>query len=60
MFDAFLEKRTEVDYLSKTILKMDKVIRRIARPGRQYIFYKSIIQMAQEQLDYEKEYNKIG
>jgi hypothetical protein len=60
MFDAFQEKRTEVEYLSNTILKMDKVIRRLARPGRQYIYYKSIMQMAQEQLDYEKEYNKLG
>jgi len=59
MYDVFLQKRTEVDYLSKTIIKMDKVIRRLARPGRQYTFYKSIIQMANEQLDYEKEYNKL-
>ena len=60
MFNAFQEKRTDVAYLTRTILKMDKILRRLARPGRQYIFYKSIMQMAEEQQAYEKEYNKLG
>ena len=59
MYDYMNVNRYDIKRNCKMILDMEGVLKRIARPGMQYNFFKIIMQLAEEQLEYEKSIDHI-
>lgn len=58
-YNAMQERQLDIKFHCKHILKLEPIMKRIARPGAQYVYYNVLQQMAKEQQDYEKATDKL-
>lgn len=54
LYNHMQDNRYNIESHCQMMLKMKPIFKRIARPGNQYIYFNVIMQMAEEQLEYEK------
>ena len=59
MYEHMSINRFDIKKNCSMILSMESIIKRIARPGNQYIYFKILIQLAKEQIEYEKSIDRI-
>lgn len=58
-YNYIQDHKLKIKFHCKKIIELEPLFKRIARPGTQYVYYKVLQSLAKEQLEYEKDIEKI-